>query len=127
MSLERGCRERLEKTEDGRQALTLLDTWEKRVALLDLVRAICELRTAAYRGNPLGMLLPPPGALPLGSPAEAVRPWRELGFVEICATLGIEWMPNEWARLRPLACPSCGVDLTQHFQGQPCEPAPSSG
>jgi hypothetical protein len=106
MSLEQGCRERLAQTEDGRQALALLDTWEKRVALLDLVRAICQLRTAAYRCNPLGMLLPPPRSA-LGDPAlgdpSSPRPWRELGFVEICATLGIEWMPDEWTALQRAA------------------------
>lgn len=100
MSLERGCRERLEQTEDGRRALAVLDSWEQRVALLDLVRAICELRTSAYRDSYLAMILPPPRALPFGAPSEVVRPWRELGFVEICATLGVEWLPNEWKQLQ---------------------------
>jgi hypothetical protein len=100
VSLEQGCRERLAQSEDGRQALKLLDEWEQRVALLELVRGICELRTGAYRSDPLCMLAGPP----MGS----VRPWRELGFVEICATLGVEWMPNEWRKLELLQAVKAG-------------------
>lgn len=32
MSLELGCRERLLQTEDGRQAVRLLDAWEDKLA-----------------------------------------------------------------------------------------------
>lgn len=37
MSIEQGCRRRLELTEDGRAALRVLDVWELRLASLQIV------------------------------------------------------------------------------------------